>query len=128
MARRVGCHRMAEMRIGWGAGPKWAAPTALYFAVAVTVHFVRRPQWVIRQLSHSMCAVIGFLLLAAGAAAYAWAFVGLRRGLKGGRLVTTGAYSLVRHPLYASSILFILPGVVLLSRSSTTLPPPQPSP
>ena len=32
-------------------------------------------------------------------------------------LVTTGPYSLVRHPLYASNILLVVPGIALLCRS-----------
>jgi len=107
-----------------GAGPKWAFPTVVYFATAISVHFVRYPQFVIRLVPRAGCATVAGLLLAVGAAVYAWAMLNLRRGLRGGTLVTCGPYSLVRHPLYAASILFILPGVALLLRSWLLLPMP----
>ena len=107
-----------------GAGPKWAFPTVLYFATATSVHFVGYPRSVIAQLPRAGCAMVAGLLLAVGAAVYAWAMLHLRKGLRSGELVTRGPYSLVRHPLYAASILLILPGVALLFRSWLLLPMP----
>jgi protein-S-isoprenylcysteine O-methyltransferase Ste14 len=115
---------MARAWTRLGAGPKWALPTVLYFATAISVHYAGYPTFVIRQLPGAVCATASGLLFAVGATAYAWALLNLRTGLRGGRLVTRGPYSLVRHPLYAASILFVLPGVALLSRSWLLLPMP----
>ena len=124
---RVYCIEYDQVAGRWtrlGAGPKWAVPTVLYFAVAVTVHFVHYPQFVIRQLPYVAWATTAGFLLAGGVAAYTGAFLTLTKGLKERRLVTSGLYSVVRHPLYSSSILFILPGVALLLRSWLLLPMP----
>jgi protein-S-isoprenylcysteine O-methyltransferase Ste14 len=39
-------------------------------------------------------------------------------------LATTGTFGLVRHPIYSAWIVFLLPGVVLLSASWPLLPTP----
>jgi protein-S-isoprenylcysteine O-methyltransferase Ste14 len=115
---------VAESSTRFGAGPKWALPTVLYFAVAVTVHFIHYPQFVIRQLAWGSCVAIAASLVLSGATVYLSALIPLRRALKERRLITSGLYSVVRHPLYASSILLILPGVALLVRSWLLLPMP----
>ena len=108
----------------FSAGPKWAVPTVLYSAVAVTVHFIRYPQFLIRQLAGRTCVALAGLLVLGGVAAYISALLPLRKALRERRLLTSGLYSVVRHPLYASSILFVLPGVALLVRSWLLLPMP----
>ena len=123
----VGCvehNQVAGNSTGLGAGPTWALPTVLYFAVAVTVHFIHYPQFVIRQLAWRTCVAIAALLVLSGVAAYIGALLPLRKALKGKGLLTSGLYSVVRHPSYASSILLILPGVALLLRSWLLLPMP----
>jgi len=107
-----------------GVGPKWALPTTLYFIAGVIVHFTAYPRFVITQLSPVTCAVTGTSLVLLGACMYAAAWVSLRRGLSNGTLVTQGLYAIMRHPLYASSIFFILPGVALAFRSWLLLPMP----
>ena len=49
----------------------------------------------------------------------------LRKGLREGRLVTSGPYSFVRHPLHASHMLFVVPGIALWLRSWLLLPMPR---
>jgi len=123
----VGCaehNQVAENSTGLGAGPKWAVPTVLYFAVAVTVHFIQYPRFVIRQLAWGTCVAIAAFLVLGGVAAYLSALLPLKKALRERRLLTSGLYSVVRHPLYASSILLILPGVALLLRSWLLLPMP----
>ena len=115
---------MPEKRRKFVAGPKWALPTMVYFAVAVIVHIATYPRFEIAPLSFLTCAIVGALLAVIGICAYAAALVSLRRGLREGILVTHGLYAIVRHPLYASSILFIIPGAALMFRSWLLLPMP----
>ena len=115
---------MSGKRRQLGVGPKWALPTTVYCAAAVIVHFATYPQFVIAPLSFATCAIVGGLLAATGICVYAAAFVSLRRGFRKGTLVTDGLYAVMRHPLYASSIFFIIPGVALALRSWLLLPMP----
>ena len=115
---------MPEKRRQFVAGPKWALSTTVYFTAAVIVHIATYPRFVIAPLSFSTCAIVGALLVVTGICAYAAALVSLRRGLRQGALVTRGLYAIVRHPLYASSILFVIPGIALVFRSWLLLPMP----
>jgi protein-S-isoprenylcysteine O-methyltransferase Ste14 len=105
-------------------GLKWALPTTVYFIVAVGAHFVTYPRFVIAQLSWATCLVVGALFVAAGVSMYLAALTNLRKGLRSRVLVTHGLYAIMRHPLYAASILLIIPGVALAVRSWLLLPMP----
>lgn len=58
---------------------------------------------------------LGYLLLPPGLLLWAAAVGQLLVGFSGGRLVTTGAYGVVRNPIYSSATFFILPAVALLT-------------
>jgi len=63
--------------------------------------------------SISLVKPLGYALLFLGLILWGTALVQLLTGFSRGRLVTSGAYSLVRNPLYSSATFFILPGVAL---------------
>lgn len=58
---------------------------------------------------------IGYLLLPLGLALWGTAGIQLLAGFSKGRLVTTGAYGVVRNPIYASVTFFVLPAVALMT-------------
>ncbi|MCD6303333.1 MAG: isoprenylcysteine carboxylmethyltransferase family protein [Planctomycetes bacterium] len=107
-----------------GAGPKWALPVGVYFAAALAVHLASYPRMVMRWLPAPVGAAAGAVLIAAGCCTYAAAMVTLRRAWRRGTLATSGLYGLVRHPLYASALLLVIPGVVLAVRSWLLVPMP----
>jgi len=115
---------MTGKRNRLGVGPKWALPTVLYCVAALIAHFAAYPRFVIAPFSAATCAIVGASLVIVGACMYAAAWVSLRRGFETGTLVKDGLYAVMRHPLYASSIFFILPGVALALRSWLLLPMP----
>jgi protein-S-isoprenylcysteine O-methyltransferase Ste14 len=57
----------------------------------------------------------GYLLLLLGLILWGTAVIQLLTGFSQGKLVTTGAYGIVRNPIYASVTFFILPAVALLT-------------
>lgn len=107
-----------------GVGPKWALPVGGYFAVALGVHAGLHPRFVMSFAPPWAFTAVGVALLGIGTVLYAAAWVSLRRGLREGRLVTSGLYRIVRHPLYASAVFFTIPGVAVISRSWLLLPMP----
>ena len=115
---------MTGKRNRLGVGPKWALPTVLYYVAALIAHFAAYPRFVIAPFSAATCAIVGASLVIMGACMYAAAWASLRRGFRTGTLVTDGLYAVMRHPLYASSIFFILPGIALVLRSWLLLPMP----
>ena len=58
---------------------------------------------------------VGYALLLLGLVLWGSAVVQLLSEFPKGRLITTGAYGLVRNPIYSSVTLFILPAVSLIT-------------
>jgi protein-S-isoprenylcysteine O-methyltransferase Ste14 len=58
---------------------------------------------------------VGYLLLPIGFILWGAAVIQLMAGFSRGELVTTGAYGVVRNPIYSSVTFFILPAVALLT-------------
>ena len=65
--------------------------------------------------SISFIKPLGYLLLVPGLMLWGTAIIQLLTGFSKGRLVTTGAYGVVRNPIYSSVTVFILPAVALLT-------------
>ena len=58
---------------------------------------------------------VGYLFLLPGLILWGTAMIQLLTGFSKGKLVTTGAYGVVRNPIYSSATFFILPAVALLT-------------
>jgi protein-S-isoprenylcysteine O-methyltransferase Ste14 len=58
---------------------------------------------------------VGYLLLVPGIVLWGTAVVQLLTGFSKGKLVSTGAYGVVRNPIYSSVTFFVLPAVALLT-------------
>jgi protein-S-isoprenylcysteine O-methyltransferase Ste14 len=58
---------------------------------------------------------LGYLLILPGLMLWGAAVFQLLTGFSEGKLVTTGAYGIVRNPIYSSVTFFILPGIALLT-------------
>lgn len=58
---------------------------------------------------------VGYLLLLPGLILWGTAVIQLITGFPKGKLVTTGAYGVVRNPIYSSVTFFILPAVALIT-------------
>ena len=65
--------------------------------------------------SISFIKPVGYLLLLLGLILWGAAMIQLMTGFSKGKLVTTGAYGVVRNPIYSSATFFILPAVALLT-------------
>ncbi|MCC6526301.1 MAG: isoprenylcysteine carboxylmethyltransferase family protein [Polyangiaceae bacterium] len=63
------------------------------------------------------------MLLVPGLILWTAAVIQLLTGFPKGKLVTTGAYGVVRNPIYASATFFILPAVALLTTTWVYLVP-----
>lgn len=60
---------------------------------------------------------LGYVLLVPGLVLWASAVIQLLIGFPQGKLVTNGAYGIVRNPIYSSAALFILPAVALFTQT-----------
>jgi protein-S-isoprenylcysteine O-methyltransferase Ste14 len=57
----------------------------------------------------TLLRVVSVLLLTAGVVVWAWSVVLILTKVPRGELITTGPYTLVKHPLYTSVALLVLP-------------------
>lgn len=79
--------------------------------------------WVHTSLPHiaalperlSFLKPLGYVLLPLGIILWGTAVIQLMMGFSKGELVTSGAYGLVRNPIYSSVTFFILPAVALMT-------------
>jgi protein-S-isoprenylcysteine O-methyltransferase Ste14 len=65
--------------------------------------------------SMSFIKPVGYVLLPLGLILWGTAVIQLLVGFSQGKLVTTGAYGVVRNPIYSSVTFFVLPAVALMT-------------
>lgn len=81
---------------------------------AILVH-AYLPQVAALPKSVSFIRPVGYLLLLPGLILWGTAVIQLLVGFSHGKLVTSGAYGVVRNPIYSSATFFLLPAVTLLT-------------
>jgi protein-S-isoprenylcysteine O-methyltransferase Ste14 len=81
------------------------------------------PQIAALPKSISFIKPVGYLLLLPGLILWGAAIIQLLTGFSKGKLVTTGAYGVVRNPIYSSATFFILPAVALMTLTWVYLVP-----
>lgn len=89
---------------------------------AIWVHMYL-PQIAALPESLSFIRPVGYLLLVPGLVLWATAVIQLLTGFSKGKLVTTGAYGVVRNPIYSSATFFLLPAVTLMTLTWVYLVP-----
>jgi protein-S-isoprenylcysteine O-methyltransferase Ste14 len=72
-------------------------------------HIAAMPEWI------GVIKPVGYVLLPLGLILWGTAVIQLLTGFPKGQLVTTGAYGVVRNPIYSSVTFFILPAVALIT-------------
>jgi protein-S-isoprenylcysteine O-methyltransferase Ste14 len=85
---------------------------SLIAAILVHIYF---PQFAALPAGLNFIQPVGYLLLLPGLVLWGAAVFQLLTGFSKGKLVTTGAYGVVRNPIYSSVTFFILPAVSLLT-------------
>ena len=106
-----------EKRISrFGVGPLTFLPSVAFTVAA----------WKVTAAWPAVCRLRGFspaietagvILVGAGLALWLTGVVTVMRAYQRDELVTSGAFALVRHPVYAGWITLIFPGLALLARS-----------
>jgi protein-S-isoprenylcysteine O-methyltransferase Ste14 len=89
---------------------------------SVAIH-ICQPQFAALPESISVVRPVGYLLLLLGLILWATGVIQLVTGFSKGELVTTGAYGVVRNPIYSSATFFIFPAVALMTLTWVYLVP-----
>jgi protein-S-isoprenylcysteine O-methyltransferase Ste14 len=85
---------------------------SLIAAILVHIYF---PQIAALPESISFIRPLGNILLVPGLILWGTAVIQLLMGFSKGKLVTTGAYGVVRNPIYSSVTFFVFPAVALMT-------------
>ena len=85
---------------------------SLIAAFLVHIYF---PQFAALPAGISFIQPVGYILLVPGLILWGTAVFQLLTGFSKGKLVTAGAYGVVRNPIYSSVTFFILPAVALIT-------------
>jgi protein-S-isoprenylcysteine O-methyltransferase Ste14 len=93
---------------------------ALIAAILVNTYY---PQIAALPASIGFLRPVGYGLLVPGLILWGTAIIQLLSGFPKGNLVTTGAYGVVRNPIYSSAAFFILPAVALMTLTWVYLVP-----
>jgi hydroxyacylglutathione hydrolase len=105
-----------EMTI-WGVGHKFTIFSVLYLILALVVHYVWYPLFVIQGIPYAVFVVVGLILMAVGIPIWVTASKAVDRAFEEGGLATQGVYALCRHPIYGNAIFFTIPGLLLFFQS-----------
>jgi protein-S-isoprenylcysteine O-methyltransferase Ste14 len=108
---------MANRLSRWGVGPRILLTAAGYALLAGIATSFWPKVCLIRAVPHPVFVVVGSVLLLVGVPMLVVAVRAAMRAYNQDRLATTGIFGLTRDPVYAAWIVFIIPGLVLLSRS-----------
>jgi protein-S-isoprenylcysteine O-methyltransferase Ste14 len=101
----------------WGVGLKLAFFSVLYSLIIVALHLYYGEKLRIYAIPYWILATVGVALTAIGLIFLVAARKKIKRAFDTGTLCTIGVYSMCRHPVYASWVILIVPGLVLLSDS-----------
>ena len=106
----------AKMSI-WGIGPKIFASALGYAMIAGAASYFYPEIFLMTFIPYQVFLVLGIILLCLGLPMLAVAGRAAARAFKQNQLATTGIFGVVRNPIYSAWIVFIIPGLVLFSRS-----------
>ncbi|MFX1259693.1 MAG: methyltransferase [Promethearchaeota archaeon] len=100
----------------WGVGPKMTLYLVPFIVLIVSLDFVFGSTFLL-PINQIWMVILGFILITIGFFIWSKSRKAINKAYKESKLVTTGIYGHMRHPLYASFILFLIPGVACLFNS-----------
>ena len=101
----------------WGVGPSIMVSAGAYAAVAGLTTWLRPDVCLVTAVPRMVFLVAGIVLLVIGVPMLIVAGRAATVAYNSDKLATTGIFSLTRNPIYSAWIIFIIPGLVLMSRS-----------
>ena len=101
----------------FGIGPKIAGITLAYAAVAGLARRLQPDACLLRPVPFAVSVGAATVLFAIGIPMLVVAATSAARAYQRDQLATSGLFAIVRHPIYSAWIVFLLPGLAILSRS-----------
>ncbi|HZW40014.1 MAG TPA: isoprenylcysteine carboxylmethyltransferase family protein [Ignavibacteriaceae bacterium] len=100
-----------------GVGPKIGIPAFSYLITVIIIHYLTKPFFLITENNYSSLLIAGIILILLGIISLAYLGRKVIKSFNEEKLMTDGIYIVLRNPMYASYIIFIVPGLCLLFNS-----------
>ncbi len=116
---------MTDHMSRFGVGPRFFLISILYAGFTIALHRYHPDTFSIHFIPYNILNVLGAFLLTIGIPFYIVAVVTGMKAYNQSILCTKGIYGLCRHPIYASWVVFLIPGIMFLMNSLiglTTVP------
>ncbi|MGE0087042.1 MAG: isoprenylcysteine carboxylmethyltransferase family protein [Desulfococcaceae bacterium] len=104
---------MKEKMSRWGIGPVFVFLSVSYGMIMFVLTYFFYPFFQITVVPYPLMAGLGICLIVIGIPFFVISAVTVMRAYNADRLVTDGIFRYCRHPLYASWVVFLVPGMVL---------------
>lgn len=99
-----------------GSAPFIAVPTFIYLAITIVISYLAYPGFSITQ--NSLYIILpGIALILIGAVMVISCARKLLKSFGNNKLMDDGLYKIFRDPMYASYLLFVIPGIALIFNS-----------
>ena len=100
-----------------GVGPKFALLGIAFGAIILALHYYFFPAFTFTLFSRFVNVILGTILIVVGIPLFIVSGIMVHTHISKGKLCTTSVYAYFRHPLYAAWVVFIVPGVVIITGS-----------
>lgn len=107
-----------------GIGPMLAIFTITYAVITYLLTILTGNFAIIKPVPNTIINIISATLLTIGLPFFIVSAKTLLKGFPEGKLMTDGVYKIVRNPLYSSFICFIVPALVILTKSILVMTTP----
>ena len=101
----------------WGIGPTFAFSAMAFELMTLVIHYYFYPFFCMDFVPCKILIILGIIFIASGLLFFVMAVKKVMPAYKSDRLVTDGIYSFCRHPVYASGMFCVSPGIVFLTNS-----------
>ena len=101
----------------WGVGPSIMVIAGSYGALAGAATWLWPEVFIVSTIPSMVFLGAGILLFVVGVPMLIISGLELSSAYNSDELVTTGVFGLVQNPIYSAWIVFLIPGLVLLTRS-----------
>lgn len=108
---------MSDAMTRFGVGPEFSLLSAGCLIVATGLRLAWPDLFRIDFVPYKLLVTIGVVLIAIGLPFYIMAVMTVMKAFDAGRLCTHSVFRCCRHPVYASWVVFLVPGIVLLMNS-----------
>jgi len=116
--------RMKEKMSRWGIGPIFTTLSLIYGLMTIIISYSFQPFFRMAFIPYRFLFFLGIFLIVIGFPFVMASAITVMRAYNADKLVTDGMFKFCRHPLYASWVVFIVPGIALLSNSWIALTTP----